>query len=179
MDEVQNTIETWGHVGGWEGLYEVSSFGRIRTLKTGRIRIARANSGGYLYVVLSNGTERKTKTIHQMVCEAFHGPRPDGKQVNHIDGCKANNHASNVEWVTAGENIAHAWRTGLLNPPKDFSFRQGAGNGRSILTEADVRDIRSFPDGYSTLVLARTYGIARVTIQKIRSGLLWKHIPHS
>lgn len=111
-------IEKWSPVVGYEGLYEVSNLGSVRSLPRkgtfGRILSADySNAKHYAHIVLMRNGEAKNKVIHRLVAEAFI-PNPENKpQVNHIDGDKRNNAASNLEWVTGQENVDHALATGL------------------------------------------------------------------
>ena len=64
-----------------------------------------ANKDGYLQTSRRDGGKVIKYDVHVLVCEAWHGPRPEGMQVDHIDGIKSNNHPSNLEWVTQEENM--------------------------------------------------------------------------
>jgi hypothetical protein len=71
------------------------------------------NNQGYLYLILKKGCRKHTLKVHRLVASAFI-PNPENKPaVNHIDGNKGNNQASNLEWVSTSENLRHAWATGL------------------------------------------------------------------
>lgn len=115
------TIERWLPVVGYEGIYEVSSFGRVRSLDradaAGRRRFGRilspGSSNGYLYVQLCRDRTQKLFRIHTLVAAAFIGKCPDGFTVNHIDGVKTNNRDTNLEYLTPGDNVRHAVRLGL------------------------------------------------------------------
>lgn len=108
------TTEKWKSVEGSD--YEVSSIGRVRSLKSqfyGRVLKPRQNSRGYLYVNLCHDGKYKSKSVHVLVARAFlRGVSKDG--VNHKDGNKLNNCAYNLEWATHAENVRHAenrsWR---------------------------------------------------------------------
>ncbi len=110
----------WRPVKGFEGLYEVSNLGQVKSLnynRTGETKILRLSKDryGYLQVSLRKNSKVYTKLVHRLVASAFI-PNPEGKtQVNHIDGDKTNNKVDNLEWCTAKENIQHAWNTGLKN----------------------------------------------------------------
>ena len=116
--------EEWRDVVGYEGRYQVSSMGRVKSLERkvrhwrGGERIQKErilkpsnDRGGYLLVSLCDGEKRKTFKVHRLVCEAFH-ENPDNKsQVNHLNENKTDNRACNLEWSTAKENNNHGTRT--------------------------------------------------------------------
>lgn len=125
---VDYQFEVWKEIPGFDGIYFISSLGRVwikecfRTLSTGKKR--HFNSGfigsyprrGYPWALLCHPVtrERKCAMIHTLVAEAFLGPPPTSKhEVNHIDGNKKNPSIDNLEWVTHRVNNLHAWRTGL------------------------------------------------------------------
>lgn len=107
--------EIWRKVSGFEGFYEVSSEGKVRSLNykgvNGRIgEMAPGNVGGYLQVGLSKDGEVFHKLIHRLVAGAFL-PNPDNlQQVNHLDEDTLNNHVSNLEWATPRKNANHGTR---------------------------------------------------------------------
>ena len=88
--------------------WEVSSEGEIRNRKTKRIRKCTDNGYGYLKVNLCNDRGRhKSAKVHVLVALAFHGPRPDGMQVAHVDGNRHNNRAENLTYASPTENALH------------------------------------------------------------------------
>src|SRR6266576_797367 len=103
--------ETWRAVIGYEGLYEVSDLGRVRSLPTndrwrrnGRILNQATHPNGYKQVGLSNAFRRKrTWTVHHLVLTAFIGPRPVGLESRHLDGNPGNNTPGNLAWGTRSE----------------------------------------------------------------------------
>lgn len=102
------TSEEWRPVVGLEGYYEVSSFGRVRSLYRNSMRIMRpsySNTGGYpLYILTVNGV-RYPRYGHHMVAEAFIGPRPEGQEVRHVyDPDPRNCARTNLAYGTSGEN---------------------------------------------------------------------------
>ena len=100
-------MEIWKDIPGFEGLYQASNEGRIRSLtrqvynyiKPGRILKSNIKNSGYLYLSISNGNNKfKHANVHRLVALAFI-PNPDSKpQVNHKDGNRLNNNVDNLEW---------------------------------------------------------------------------------
>lgn len=112
-------FEVWRPVRDWERVYEVSSLGRVRRVAasprhpvTGRALAGTIERrSGYRKVVLSCADHRQTRPIHVLVCEAFHGRRPKGADVRHLDGDSLNNLATNLAWGDRSRNnrdaVAH------------------------------------------------------------------------
>lgn len=108
--------EEWRPVVGYEGIYEVSNFGRIKRARTGYLLNPTVTTRGYAIVNLVDASRglRKCSHVYNIVSAAFLGPKPLGLCVNHIDGVKTNNVLWNLEYVTYRENSQHAIRTGLI-----------------------------------------------------------------
>lgn len=113
--------EVWKDIVNFEGRYQVSNLGRVRSIVTNHGKYQerevtqriRSKTCQYYYVQLWKKDSPTTCAVHRLVAKAFVN-NPDSKpMVNHIDGCKLNNNASNLEWVTCSENHLHAFRTGL------------------------------------------------------------------
>lgn len=118
---MENNKETWKPVPGYEGKYEVSDHGRVksvarkvhrgRTLTSigkvpERIRKPATNKDGHLYLTLHKDGTRKHFFVHYLVLLAFVGPRPhESAQVRHLDGNHENNHISNLKYGTNQENV--------------------------------------------------------------------------
>lgn len=109
-----SNTERWRKIDDFRN-YEVSDTGRVRNIKTSRILKPR-NGHEYPSVSLYNEHGRRDLQIHRLVAKAFIPDSHEGLDINHIDGCKHNNHVSNLEWCTRSENIRHAYRTGLKAP---------------------------------------------------------------
>ncbi len=108
--------EIWKPVPEYEGIYEVSNLGRIKSLSRGKRKekILNPNSGRYKNVFLSKNGDYCKMLLHRIVAIVFI-PNPENKpQVNHKDGNKFNNEVSNLEWCTHQENMNHAYVTGLI-----------------------------------------------------------------
>lgn len=109
--------EIWLPVVGWEGYYEVSDQGRVRSLdrhilatngrsrkQKGRILSPRAKTSGHLQLCLRSGNRVETPSVHRVVALAFLGKCPDGMECLHTDGNPSNNHVGNLSWGTRSEN---------------------------------------------------------------------------
>lgn len=105
--------EEWRNVVGYEGLYAVSSWGRIQNLKNKTIYPIDYSKNYYRTVLLMKNFEVKSYPVHRIVAMAFI-PNPDNLPVvNHIDGIKCHNNVENLEWVSYKENSEHAILLGL------------------------------------------------------------------
>ena len=113
--------EQWKPIREFNGEYEVSNLGRVRSMKryygvVGRIMPQTIQRTGYYAVTFHMNNKAYCRKVHRLVIEAF-TPNPDNlPTINHIDGNKLNNHVSNLEWCTYQANMQHAVRTGLTHP---------------------------------------------------------------
>ena len=106
---MKNSEEVWKDVKGFEGLYQISSLGQVKSLRRNKILKPKKHRCGYLIVDLCNNGE-KTRYIHRLVAEAFI-PNPNNlPQVNHIDENKKNNSVNNLEWCTPKYNTNYGSR---------------------------------------------------------------------
>ena len=116
-------MEIWKDIEGFEGRYQISSWGRVRN-KDGMILKPYMNNKGYFKISLQEGRKAIKKRIHRLVAIAF-VPNPKNlPQVNHMDGNKQNNSYTNLEWVTNKENLIHARRMRALANETDNSHRR-------------------------------------------------------
>lgn len=138
--------EEWRPVKGYEGLYEVSNTGKVRSLYFGKTRILSPckNSQGYLQAVLCKDKVPKGLRVHRLVASAFI-PNPNNKpEVNHIDGNKANNNVDNLEWCTREYNMRHACHNGLMNVDihrKSVILYKKYGEYKSITEAAEALNV--------------------------------------
>jgi hypothetical protein len=113
--------EQWKPIERFNGEYEVSNLGRVRSMKkyrgmTARIMPQNIQRKGYYAVTFHMNNKAYCRKVHRLVIEAF-TPNPDNLPcINHIDGNKLNNHIDNLEWCTYQHNMQHAVRTGLTHP---------------------------------------------------------------
>ncbi|MBQ9497906.1 MAG: HNH endonuclease [Selenomonadaceae bacterium] len=131
--------EQWRDVVGYEGLYKVSNFGRVKSFHNNRlpqlIRI-NPNKSGYATVALSKNGEMKSRGVHIIVAEAF-APNPRNLPVvHHADDTKINSCVWNLAWVTRSENTKLAYQSGAMKK------RHGYKNFNARLTPEQVRYIR-------------------------------------
>lgn len=149
--------EIWKPVVGYEGYYEVSNLGNVRSLKRKGYKNGNLRQGekttGYLIVVLYKDGKGTTKSVHRLVAKAFI-PNPKNKpQVNHIDSNRKNNKVENLEWVTRAENAQHAYDSGsrvvtekVKKHCKEMGKKYGRKNIRSI-NEPNQRKVVMMKDG--------------------------------
>ncbi|SER52388.1 MULTISPECIES: NUMOD4 domain-containing protein [Pseudomonas] len=172
--------EVWKPISGFELFYEVSNLGRVRSLdricqhkdgqttrRAGRV-LKPGLRAGYPFVQLCDNETKKQEHVHRLVAQAF-CVKPEGcNVVNHLDGDRQNNLASNLEWTTNQGNITHAYRTGLA------IARKGEEIAASKLRADQVRSIRlRLINGESCGSLAKEFGIAVMTVSDIRRGVRW------
>lgn len=173
------TNETWKPVVGYEGLYEVSDLGRLKSLgkrfagdrNEARIRRIKAHPSGYLRVTLVKDGRRKTYGVHRLLLVAFRGP-PSSETIEprHLDGNRANNILPNLVWGTKAENYDDRRRHGTHN--------DGERHGRAKLTEASVKEIRAkYRTGrFLQKALAAEYGIVQSKISAVIRRATWDHV---
>ena len=106
---MKSVIETFRPVKGYEGLYEVSNYGCVRSLKYGKVKYLKnmKQSDGYEIIILRRDGKKKMFRVHRLVYEAFNGPIPDGLQIDHINTVRDDNRLANLRVVTSKENHAN------------------------------------------------------------------------
>ena len=159
-------MEEWRDVVGFEGLYKVSNFGRIQTVKTGKIKeqtISKTDNRPYLSLWKNN--KIKVCRPHKLVLEGFVSVRPDGLECCHNDGNPQNNHLTNLRWDTPKNNHADKIKHGTTN--------RGEQCGTAKLTLEQVRAIRQ--DTRLQRIIAAEYGVKDNTISRIKSFKRWAH----
>ena len=133
--------EIWKPIVGWENLYEVSNFGRVRSLDRyvnqlnyqrfckGQLLKPTLHKSNYCIVTLRNSGFQKISKVHQLVMNTFN-PNTSGLklEINHIDGNTQNNRLDNLEWVTHKENLQHASKHHLLSTYKPINQYDLEGN---------------------------------------------------
>jgi predicted XRE-type DNA-binding protein len=182
--------EVWKKLVGYEGLYDISSRGRVKRLRR-VVKIKKSNGSYYDYIIterilknslttygyykisLGPKKDRKSVLVHRLVGITFLVNIDNKPQINHIDGDKTNNNVENLEWVTNQENAIHAHKTGLRKGPI------GELNTKAKLKEKDILEIRSLLKNNNIKLkeVARLYGVSISTISAIKTRRKWKHLP--
>lgn len=171
--------EIWKDVKGFEGLYQVSNLGRVRSLDRrknnhffrGRILRQPKDKDGYCLVTLNDGKRSKMGRVHRLVALAFI-PNPENlPEVNHIDENKENNRIDNLEWCTTKYNLTYGSRKGMMS---------GTKNNHAKLTEKEVVEIRKiYKEGdsqYGQSALGKRYGVSHIQIANIVNRISWPNI---
>ena len=158
-------MEIWKDIPGYEGKYQASNLGRIRSLdrqlgtpgkkgfKTMKGQVLRPGptKSGHLYVVLGHGAAGSP--VHQLIALAFIGPRPEGKEVCHNDGDPTNNRADNLRYDTRTNNILDTFKIGK--------------RWRKLSLE-DMKAILQEPKTETCAALAKKHGVSATTISRVR-----------
>lgn len=173
----ESAVEEWRDIARYEGLYQVSDHGRVRSLphldRKGRrvkgcIRKLKTNRPDRrVYVNLHKDGMGQTMKVYRLVATAFIGDCPEGYQVNHKDFNLANNCLSNLEYLTPRENVEYS----------RCHFHVGEASHLAKLKESEVREIRRLAEmGEKNCVISRQFGINHSTVSGIVSRKRWKHL---
>lgn len=174
------TKEVWRDIEGYEGLYQVSNMGRVKSLgrkdRFGRVIKERilepaVTHNGYLRVGLHIDGKRKMLRVHRLVCEAFH-ENPDNKsEVNHVNEDKTDNRACNLEWSTRTENCNHGSRNERVAKALSKPIGQFSLDGKLIKvwqSACEARRQTGFDQGYVGAVARGKF--------KQAYGFIWKYV---
>ena len=164
--------EIWKPIVGYEGSYEVSSLGRIKSTLYAKERILRLqNRLGYKRIALRSGLVRKTKSVHRLVAEAFIPNLKNKPEINHKNGIKTDNRVENLMWVTAKENTIHAHSNGLV------PVLLGEQRHNSKLKNFMVMRIKLMLElGTKPKDIGRIFNVTAQAIDHIKCGRSWTHI---
>lgn len=174
--------EEWKDIEGYEGFYQISNLGRVKSLggwcgtakRKEKIRSTSLTHDGYVKVRLIHQGKDKTMRVHRLVAEAFILNSENKDTVNHIDGNKQNNTVSNLEWVDRTEQMLHAYALGLK------TSRVGSNNSNAKLTDEQVREIRKtyvpYSKEFGTVALAEKYGVTNRVVGLIVKNRAYKNV---
>lgn len=175
-------MEEWKDIEGFNGFYQISSYGRVRSKGTANgvpdgnwhERSLSKTHDGYLKIRLVQGGKDWTRRIHTLVAQAFI-PNPNNYDtVNHINGDKTNNHIENLEWADRKQQMTHAYNHGLKEP------MQGRLNANAKLTEDDIKYIRThykkMSREFGTVALGRKFNVSNRVIGLVVAGKSYKNV---
>jgi hypothetical protein len=185
MDQIATSPdepEHWLSIAGFEGCYEVSDLGRVRSLlrvirhSDGKPRTVRGGilkatvKGHYFYVCLNGSGRKRDAAVHVLVAETFIGPRPDGQVVCHGPGGKLDNRAANLSYDTQVKNCGP-------DRYRDGTILLGIQCPMAKLDDEKVREIRAREvAGETRAALAREFGVSRKAIIDAVTGRTWRHV---
>jgi hypothetical protein len=181
---VFSMTEKWRSIGGYEGYYEVSNMGRIKSLTRTvvftwrgapssaliRERILKLvpDSDGHLTVFLAREGVKDTRRVHSLVAAAFLGPRPSDKGACHKDDEKSNNCVENLYYGTQQENMSDSVRNGKAP--------RGITHGKAVLDDNKVRKIRSLAGKLTIRDIGDMFGITHQAVHAVITRKTWCHV---
>lgn len=177
--------EVWKPVVGFEGFYEVSDHGRVRSLDrvisqrhhsgqmmkrffAGQVLAPQVQESGHSCVNLMRSGIMDRRLIHLLVLEAFVGPRPEGLHTRHLSGNPGDNRLPNLVYGTRTENAQDALRHGVMQCSE--------GHYKAKINREIVHYIRSARGRERQVDLAARFGIAQGNVSAIQLGKIWKHV---
>lgn len=184
---MKNKKEKWSSILGQENRYDVSSFGRIKSLskpcknRNGTIRHSKElilknrlrGNEGYYFVSFYNKYLYTTETVHRLVATAFIPNPLNLPCVNHKDGNKLNNNVENLEWCTYSENAIHAHAEGLHVSLKGEKHLKAKLNDSKVLA---IRRLYKINKNLNRIEIAKKLGVASNTITCIINNKTWRHL---
>lgn len=171
--------EEWRDIEGYEGLYQISNYGKVKSFKhrvhgsEGVILKPHIYTTKYsIYRLSDSNNDIKRITAHKLVAKAFIPNPKKYQEVNHKNGIKIDNRVDNLEWCTHQQNMVHAFTE--LYP----NIRQGSRNSRATITDDDALQIyklamkneRSYAD------IGKEYGVSKSIVGNIKAGKTWSHV---
>ena len=170
------TDEEWEIIPYADSHYEISNYGRMRSIvtKSGEPKIIKRGTIRDFYIARFKSLGKmRTFLIHHLVAEMFI-PREDESldSVLHIDGNKRNNHTSNLKWVTRKENIAHGKRK--LNKKKQQTPEKY--DGKKLMASDVVQIKKMLAKGIKSRIIAQLFAVSAMQISRIKNNTNWQHI---
>ena len=164
--------EIWENIEGFEGIYQVSNLGKVKSLKFGKEKYLSItkSSIGYLNTKLQLNKKNKSFLVHRLVAETFIKNEFNKSCVNHINGIKTDNRVENLEWCTHKENTEHSLKNDLI--------KTGCNHKQSKLSLKDIEYIRKnykYRDGeFSGKKLSEKFNVSHTCISKIIKNKTYK-----
>lgn len=178
-------VEVWKSIPGYEGIYEASSMGRIKTAKgkqtqsilhgtrvwKERVLKFKGNIKTGHRVTLWKNKKHQDWLVARLVAMSFYGVPANKMTVNHKDGNRRNNVVSNLEWLTIADNIRHAFLTGLIKTPRNTVLVKNDGEAFYFLSMARAGAFIGRGTGYISLALKKRRAITGI------NGEVYRYIP--
>jgi hypothetical protein len=146
--------EIFKDIEGYNGLYQISNFGNVKSFcnsKEGIIKKPSIIKKGYKIICLSSVGVKKHYLIHRLVGFYFLEAYPFKNQINHINGDKLDNHFLNLEWVSPKENIAHAFKSGLMKSRITLMQKEVKDESNGAIFKSIGEASKYYNLGYSNL----------------------------
>ena len=181
--------EIWKDVKGYEGIYQISNLGKVKSLnrilsngskRKGIVLKQYTNRDGYVFVCLSKDGKSKTTYIHRLVADAFVPNDENEDEVDHLDNNKLNNFSSNLEWVSRKENVGRSWDDGLMENQRRTAVKNGLARAKRVIKMDNRGNVLG--EYRSQTEAAKAVGVSSPSISmcctgvsKTAGGYYWKY----
>jgi hypothetical protein len=165
-------MEEFRDIKGYEGLYQISNLGRVKSIKNNIFLKQALNTSRYYIVCLSKKGKKKTSLIHRLIAQCFVSNKNNKPVINHINMIRTDNSISNLEWCTHSENVNHSYRNNNSSRP----FLKGVKHFKCKLSEQEVYCIRYYKGKIPNVILSRLFKVSQQSITNIQHNRTWKHL---